>query len=53
VQALYDAMAYTCTRFDNVVGVYEVVPEEWSAYPSPTADRVTVRGPVASHRPAV
>jgi len=45
VQALYDAMAYTCTRFDNVVGVNEVVPEEWSAYPSPTADRVTVRGP--------
>jgi hypothetical protein len=45
VQALYDAMAYTCTRFENVVGVNEVVPEEWSAYPSPTADRVTVRGP--------
>ncbi|MBK9418894.1 MAG: T9SS type A sorting domain-containing protein [Flavobacteriales bacterium] len=45
VQALFDAMAYTCTRFENVVGVNEVVPEEWSAYPSPTADRVTVRGP--------
>jgi hypothetical protein len=23
--------------------VNEVVPEEWSAYPSPTADRVTLR----------
>ena len=45
VQALYDALLYTCNTFRNVVSVEETESAAWRAYPNPTTDQVTLTGP--------
>lgn len=45
VQALYDALLYTCNSFRNVVGVEESGSATLSAYPNPTTGLVTLTGP--------
>lgn len=44
VQAWYDNAQFTCNAITNVVGVAEVAPATWSAYPIPTEGLLTLNG---------